>query len=87
LLQKKVEEKKYDQIDILTEKIDRNVDKLANLINDFIQVEKIRQGRLEFNPEILEFDKFAKTVVKDLDEIIADHKIVLSGKTGNCRRR
>ena len=80
IAEKYFREKKFDKINPIFQRIDKKVNELTTIINDFLVVEKIRIGRLEFIPEKFNFDVFLKDVVADLQVIMPTHHIQKRGK-------
>ncbi len=64
-------------------KMDKQIDKLTELIYDLLNVSKIQAGRMEFRNELFDFDKAIKDIVVILQTTTESHKLVLTGKT--CR--
>lgn len=61
-------------------KIDEKVNELTKIINDFLDITKIRAGKLDFNPELFNFDEFVDQIIKDMKLITSTHKIKKNGK-------
>lgn len=81
VMQKLYLKKKHEKVKTFFSKIDEKVNTLTAIIHDFIEVEKIRGGKLEFNPETFDFDKFVASTIQDLDMTYKSHKIQVSGET------
>lgn len=61
------------------EKMEMQVNKLTSLICDLLDVSKIQQGKLDFKPEIFDFDKFLHEVIDNVQSTVSSHKILLDG--------
>lgn len=62
-------------------KMDRQINKLTELIYDLLNVSKIQAGRMEFRVEKFDFDKAVKEVVDVLQQSETKHKIIIKGTT------
>lgn len=82
VLSKLYYEKKFDQARSFFHKIDNKVNLLTRIIQDFIEVEKIRGGKLEFTPEYFDFDEFVDSTIQDMNAIFKSHTI---RKTGSAK--
>lgn len=63
-------------------KMDRQINKLTELVYDLLNVSKIQAGRMEFRIEKFDFDRMVKEVVDILQQSETKHKIIVRGKTG-----
>lgn len=63
-------------------KMDKQLNKLTELIYDLLNVSKIQAGRMEFKEEIFDFDKAVKDVIDVLQQSSTKHKIYIQGNTG-----
>lgn len=72
-------EKQYSKALPLINKIEDKTRVLAKIIQDFIDVEKIRGGKLEFAPESFEFGQFIKEIVEDQNTVYKNYKIKIKG--------
>lgn len=61
-------------------KIDDKTKILGNLINDLLDVARIREGKLEFYYEIFDFDKFLDELIGDIQITTTSHKIFKKGE-------
>src|SRR3989344_3434188 len=61
-------------------KINAKADELTKIINDFLDITKIRAGLLKLQLEVFDFDEFVKEVIGDMQSFIQSHKIILKGK-------
>ncbi len=62
-------------------KMDKQINKLTELIYDLLNVSKIQAGRMEFKEEMFDFDKAVKEVVEVLQQSETKHEIEVKGKT------
>lgn len=62
-------------------KINDKINITTKLINDLLDLTRIRSGKLEINKEVFEFDELVKDTVKDIQNTSKMHKIVLRGRT------
>lgn len=62
-------------------KMDKQINKLTELIYDLLNISKIQAGRMEFREEVFDFDKAVKELVDVLQQSEAKHRIELVGKT------
>lgn len=79
VLSKLYYEKKFDEARSFFHKIDNKVNLLTRIIQDFIEVEKIRSGKLEFTPEYFDFDEFAESTIQEMNTIYKSHTIRKKG--------
>jgi signal transduction histidine kinase len=81
VLHKLYQEGKYDKALNFFSKIDAKVNMLTKIVQDFIEVEKIRGEKLEFAPESFDFADLVRATVQDLNTIYTSHTIELHGDT------
>ncbi len=62
-------------------KMDKQLNKLTELIYDLLNVSKIQAGKMEFKEELFDFDKAIKEVVDVLQQSSTTHKIIIEGQT------
>lgn len=62
-------------------KIDAKVDTLTKLINDLLDITRIRAGKLDYNDEVFEFDEMVNEVIDSLQPAFPSHKIIKKGYT------
>ena len=74
-------EKILQVLSSLIEKVDMQVDRLTNLINDLLDVSKVQAGKLEFNLENFPIDEVVHEVVANIQIIAQKHQIFIEGKT------
>lgn len=63
-------------------KMDRQLNKLTELIYDLLNISKIQAGKMEFKQRIFDFDQSIKDIIDVLQQSTAKHQIVLKGATG-----
>jgi len=63
-------------------RMDQQLDKLTELINDLLDVSRIKSGVLELREEIFPLDIFVREVVEDVASIVPNNDIVVVGRTG-----
>jgi PAS domain S-box-containing protein len=57
------------------------IDKLNQLINEFMEYSKFESGKMEYFWEVIDIDKLVREVVSDMQLIYEDHKLLVSGRT------
>lgn len=62
------------------EKMDMQLNKLASLINDLLDVTKIQEGRLQFVERYFDFNELVKENVDIMQRTTEQHKIIVRGK-------
>lgn len=65
-------------------KVDTQIDKLSNLINDLLDVTKIESGKMEFFQEEFDFDELVDEVVDSMQFISFRHHL---RRTGECNKK
>ncbi len=65
------------------EKMDKQIDKLTDLIYNLLNISKIQSGRLEFEKKSFVFDDMITEVIDVMQHMAVAHKIILKGKS-NC---
>jgi signal transduction histidine kinase len=63
-------------------KMDKQINKLTELIYDLLNVSKIQAGKMEFQNELFDFDSAVLEVIDVLQQSSDHHKLVVEGKTG-----
>lgn len=63
-------------------RIDQNIDMMTRLINDLLDVTRIRSGKLEFYDKFFDFDSLCAEVKDQLSKAKTTHKIIKKGKVG-----
>ncbi len=79
-LQKRFEQKRDNDTLHFFAKIDDQINKLAVLINDLLNVSKIQHGKLEFNFEAVDLNEVVKETVDTIQETAKKHTIRIEGK-------
>ncbi len=62
-------------------KMNKQLDKLNELIFDMLNISKIQAGRLEFNHKLFSFDNVIDDIVDVLQQGANKHQIIIKGKT------
>jgi PAS domain S-box-containing protein len=75
-LQDKFEKSKDMQSAAMLKKMDNQLNKLTNLIIDFLDVTRIEQGRLRFRKEHFRFNELIRDIAEDTERISDRHKII-----------
>ncbi|MES2432078.1 MAG: PAS domain-containing sensor histidine kinase [Bacteroidota bacterium] len=68
------EEKNYLAVELLT-KADTQLNKLANLINDLLDVKKMENGQLQYHEDVFDFNDLVKEIVDETGRIMPKHPI------------
>jgi len=63
-------------------KMDKQINKLTELIYDLLNVSKIQAGKMEFSKKEFDFDTSVKEIIDILQPTSDKHKLILKGKTG-----
>ncbi|GCF10764.1 hypothetical protein KDI_43280 [Dictyobacter arantiisoli] len=63
-------------------RMDMQIDKLTNLINDLLDVSRMQTGQLIYREERVELDSMVQEVVESVQETTQSHHIQLTGQTG-----
>ncbi len=61
-------------------KMNEQLDRLTKLINDLLNVSKIRSGKLELHLETFDIDQFVKDIVEEVQGTSLHHTITIKGK-------
>lgn len=64
------------------ENINKQTDKLAILVNDLLDVNKIQAGKLIFTKKEFDFDAMLKKIIIDFQYTTQTHQIINEGQTG-----
>lgn len=62
------------------QKIDDHTDKITRLVNELLDVVKIRSGKIELYKELFDLDELLKEVIDDFTRINSSHKIIKKEK-------
>ncbi len=73
--------KKNTDIVLYASRVNDGVDRITNLVNDMLDLNKISTGKLEIKPERVLIDELIEKVVRDMRKTIHKNKIVLKCKT------
>ena len=71
-----------EAVDILG-KLDRQVDKLRNLMGDLLDITKFNTGKAHFNEEYFYLDHLVTEIVEEVQYTTEKHKLIKKGITGN----
>jgi signal transduction histidine kinase len=63
--------------EMMLEKMDAQINKLALLISDLLDTSKLREGELIYNRQPVKFDELVTGVIDDIQGTSLDHKIIL----------
>lgn len=64
-----------------TTKMDKQLDRLTDLIHNLLNVSKIQSGRFEINKKLIDFNKVVQETIDILQGTITTHKIIIKGQT------
>jgi signal transduction histidine kinase len=78
LINKKVSDKKIQNY---AAKLDTNIDKITNLINELLDLTRIESGKLSLRKERVNIQSLVKNIIKDQQLVTSSHKIKLTGKS------
>lgn len=62
-------------------KMDRQLDKLTDLIYNMLNISMIQTGRLEFNQKLFDLDNSIKEIIDVLQQGSPNHRLILEGAT------
>ncbi len=65
----------------LLQKIDQQINRLTKLVNDLLDISKIRSGKIAIEPEWFDFDALVNETIKTYQAAITSHHISIFGKT------
>jgi len=77
VLQQMMKQPEFVQQSAMLTRMDKQINKLTNLIENLLDVTKIQAGKLEFNERSFEFNELVKEVVTDMQAILPSHHIEL----------
>ncbi|MES2437032.1 MAG: ATP-binding protein [Patescibacteria group bacterium] len=63
-------------------KVDGQIGKLLELVNHLLDVSKVQAGKIQYQFEPVELDKFVVEVAHDIQQITTSHTLTITGKTG-----
>ena len=75
---KGTEEKKKKHL----ERIKRSVDNLVDILNDFLSLDKLEQGRTELTAENFNLKQFSENIVDEMSEMLKDGQKIIFDYTG-----
>ncbi len=64
--------------------IQSQADRLVTLVDDLIIVSKVEGGTLRLHKHIFDLDTFITKLVRDFQQDVSTHKIIIAGKTGRA---
>lgn len=79
ILQQRVEGKDIESAEHL-EKMNAQLNRLSNLINDLLDVTKIQSGKLQFRQRLFDFNELVNEIVDSVQQTTETHTILVSGK-------
>ncbi len=62
-------------------KIDQQINRLTKLVNDLLDISKIRSGKIAITPEWFSFDNLLSETISSYQSTLTAHKIISRGKT------
>lgn len=63
------------------QKMDKQLNKLTDLIYNLLNISKIQAGRMEFSKKLFDFDKSISEVIEVLQQGSSSHRLVIEGET------
>ena len=63
-------------------RMDSQLDKLAKIINDLLDISKMQAGQLSFHKEPFDLDSLIQETVEDVQAASLSHHLLIEGKTG-----
>lgn len=60
--------------------MDKQIDKLTELVNDLLDVSRIQSGKLQYKKELFAFDKLIRETVEELQRV-TKHTLLIEGQT------
>lgn len=83
LLEMRLREKGAVEESAMMGKLDKQLNRLTNLISDLLDVTRINAGKLEFMDDVFDFNPMVKELVEDLQRTTVKHVLAEEyGKTG-----
>lgn len=80
ILQKLLENRGITDLIPHLKKVENQIDKLNDIVNDLLDVSKIQAGKLEFRKEFFDLNNLVKEIVEDLQNT-TKHIILIKGKS------
>ncbi len=81
VLQKHADENGDKKASLSLEKMDKQINKLTELIYNLLNIAKIQTGRLEFNEKVFDFDQMVHEAVDVMQHMTTKHTLQLQGIT------
>ncbi|MEO6890758.1 MAG: PAS domain S-box protein [Ktedonobacteraceae bacterium] len=81
VLQRRLNERNDEQVRRFLARMDKQLNKLTQLINDLLDISRMETGKLFFREEPFELDEVLHEVLESLQEIAQDHQLSLEGNT------
>jgi signal transduction histidine kinase len=63
-------------------KMDKQINRLTELIYDLLNISKIQAGKMEFKQKTFDFDSFVREMIDVLQQSEEKHRLVIKGRTG-----
>lgn len=80
LLEKIIENKGYDELKPIIQKINKQTDKLTKLIEDFLELSKVQIGKIKMRGKNFSFDRLIDEIVDEI-QMVSQQEIIKKGKT------
>lgn len=80
LLEKIIENKGYDELKPIIQKINKQTDKLTKLIEDFLELSKLQIGKIKMRKKNFSFDRLIDEIVDEI-QMVSQQEIIKKGKT------
>jgi PAS domain S-box-containing protein len=68
-----------ERVTRLITNMDKQIDKLTELVDDFLDVSRIQSGKLQYKKEVFAIDKLIKETVDDLQRLSLRHTFTIKG--------
>ncbi|MBA2284725.1 MAG: PAS domain-containing protein, partial [Ktedonobacteraceae bacterium] len=81
VLQRRLNERNDEQVRRFLARMDKQLNKLTQLINDLLDISRMETGKLFFHVEPFDLDEVLHEVLESLQEIAQDHLLCLEGNT------
>lgn len=76
---------KYKRLLTFVGKMDEQLNRLTELVNDLLDVSKIQAGKLQLKKEKVDINDLTKDVVSDIQMISQNHQIIFKKNTDNSK--
>lgn len=80
VLEKRLKQKKERELAEMTSKMDRQISKLTNLIEDLLNISRMKAGKLEFKFEEVALNECVAEVIENVQPTAMHHKIIVKGR-------